>query len=116
MEEMIILIIFIICFLGVWVTKLSRKVTQLEYEIAVAQMRFEKEYREVLIIIQNSAEANRIGYTELTKLVSKQVTDDIENIGNLESKFNNLEKYVFESVRIITNEIEKNKKKTEEQK
>lgn len=116
MEEMIILIIFIICFLGVWVTKLSRKVTQLEYEICAAQMRFEKEYREVLIIIQNSAEANRIGYTELTKLVSKQVTDDIENIGNLESKFNNLEKYVFESVRIITNEIEKNRKKTEEQK
>lgn len=86
---------------------MSRKVTQLEYEIAAAQMRFEKEYREVLIIMQNSAEANRIGYTELTKLVSKQVTDDIENIGNLESKFNNLEKYVFESVRTITNEIAK---------
>ena len=111
-----ILIIFIICFLGVWVTKLSRKVTQLEYEIAAAQMHFEKAYREVLIIMQNSAEANRIGYTELTKLVSKQVTDDIENMGNLERKFNNLEKYVFESVRIITNEIEKNRKKTEEQK
>lgn len=107
MEEVIIFMIFIVCFLGVWVTKLSRKVTQLEYEITAAQMRFEKEYREVLIIMQNSAEANRIGYTELTKLVSKQVTDDIENIGNLESKFNNLEKYVFESVRTITNEIVK---------
>lgn len=116
MEEVIIFMIFIICFLGVWVTRLSRKITQLEYEICTAQLHFEKEYREVLIIMQNSAEANRIGYTELTKLVSKQVTDDMENMGNLESKFNNLEKYVFESVRIITNEIEKNRKKTEEQK
>ena len=111
MEEVIVFMIFIICFLGVWVTRLSRKITQLEYEIAAAQMRFEKEYREVLIIMQNSAEANRIGYTELTKLVSKQVTDDMENMGNLERKFNNLEKYVFESVRIITNEIEKMEKK-----
>ena len=68
MEEMIILIIFIICFLGVWVTRLSSKIKQLEYELVAAQVHFEKEYREVLIIMQNSAEANRIGYTELTKL------------------------------------------------
>ena len=116
MEEIIILEILIICVLGVWVTRLSRKLTQLEYEICAAQMRFEKEYRDVLIIMQNSAEANRIGYTELTKLVSKQVMEDIENIGSLKIKFNKLEKYVFESVRIITNEIEKIEGKQENKK
>lgn len=53
---MIILIIFIICFLGVWVTRLSRKITQLEYELVVAQKYFEEQYRYVLLIIQKNVD------------------------------------------------------------
>lgn len=98
MEEMIILIIFIICFLGVWVTKLSRKVTQLEYEITAAQMHFEKEYRDVLLILQKDADAHSVAYTALTDLVSKQVIKNMETVGELEGKFNDLRRYVVNIV------------------
>lgn len=94
MEEVIIFMIFIICFLGVWVTRLSRKITQLEYEICTAQLHFEKEYREVLLIIQRDANAHSEAYTKLTQLVSKQVVKNMEAVGELEGKFNDLRKYV----------------------
>lgn len=94
MEEVIIFMIFIICFLGVLVTRLSRKITQLEYEICTSQLHFEKEYREVLLIIQRDANAHSEAYTKLTQLVSKQVVKNMEAVGELEGKFNDLCKYV----------------------
>lgn len=94
MEEVIIFMIFIICFLGVWVTRLSRKITQLEYEICTAQLHFEKEYREVLLIIQRDANAHSEAYSKLTQLVSKQVVKNMEAVGELEGKFNDLRRYV----------------------
>lgn len=94
MEEVIIFMIFIVCFLGVWVTRLSRKITQLEYEICTAQLHFEKEYREVLLIIQRDANAHSEAYTKLTQLLSKQVVKNMEAVGELEGKFNDLRKYV----------------------
>lgn len=100
MEEMIILIIFIICFLGVWVTKLSRKVTQLEYEICAAQKYFEEQYRDVLLIIQKNVDAHSVAYTALTDLVSKQVVKNMETVGELEGKFNDLRRYVVDIVYI----------------
>lgn len=94
MEEMIILIIFIICFLGVWVTRLSSKIKQLEYELVAAQVHFEKDYRDVLLIIQKDANAHSEAYTQLTQLVSKQVVKNMEAVGELEGKFNDLRRCV----------------------
>lgn len=106
MEEVIIFMIFIICFLGVWVTRLSRKITQLEYEICTAQLHFEKEYREVLLIIQRDANAHSEAYTKLTQLVSKQVVKNMEAVGELEGKFNDLRRYVV-SVAYVMKEGDK---------
>lgn len=100
MEEVIIFIIFIICFLGVWVTRLSSKIKQLEYEICAAQLHFEKEYRDVLLILQKDADAHSIAYTALTDLVSKQVVKNMETVGELEGKFNDLRRYVVDIVYI----------------
>jgi len=107
MQEIMTLMIFVVCFLGICVTRLSNKIKKLEHELLQTQYHIEKENNDILRIIQNSAEANVKGYAELTELVSKQVTDDMQKIGDFENKFNNLEKYVFESVRIITDQIEK---------
>lgn len=106
METVITFMIFIICFLGVWVTRLSRKIIQLEYEICTAQLHFEKEYREVLLIIQRDANAHSEAYTKLTQLVSKQVVKNMEAVGELEGKFNDLRKYVV-NVAYITKEGDK---------
>lgn len=107
MEETIILIIFIICFLGVWVTRLSRKITQLEHELVVAQKYFEEHYRDVLLIIQKNVDTQNTAYTNLTELVSKQVVKNMEAIGKLEGKFNDLRRYVV-------NELYKPKKEGEQ--
>lgn len=94
MEEVIIFMIFIICFLGVWVTKLSRKITQLEYEIVAAQMHFEKEYRDVLLILQKDTNAHTEVYNNIVSAVSKQVAENMKSVGELESKFNDLQRCV----------------------
>lgn len=87
-------------------TRLSRKITQLEYEICTAQLHFEKEYREVLLIIQRDANAHSEAYTKLTQLVSKQVVKNMEAVGELEGKFNDLRRYVV-NVAYITKEGDK---------
>lgn len=106
MEEVIIFMIFIICFLGVWVTRLSGKIKQLEYELVVAQVHFEKDYRDVLLIIQNNVNAHSEAYSKLTQLVSKQVVKNMEAVGELEGKFNDLRRYVVNVV-YITKEGDK---------
>lgn len=106
MEEVIIFMIFIICFLGVWVTRLSSKIKQLEYELVAAQVHFEKDYRDVLLIIQKDANAHSEAYTQLTQLVSKQVVKNMEAVGELEGKFNDLRRYVV-SVAYVTKEGDK---------
>lgn len=106
MEEVIIFMIFIICFLGIWVTRLSSKIKQLEYKLVVAQVHFEKDYRDVLLIIQNNVNAHSEAYTKLTQLVSEQVVKNMEAVGELEGKFNDLCRYVV-NVAYITKEGDK---------
>lgn len=106
MEEVIIFMIFIICFLGVWVTRLSNKIKQLEYELVAAQVHFEKDYRDVLLIIQKDANAHSEAYSKLTQLVSKQVVKNMEAVGELQCKFNDLRRYVI-NVAYVTKEGDK---------
>ena len=107
MEEVIIFMIFIICFLGVWVTRLSSKIKQLEYEIVATQMRFEKEYKDVLLILQKDTQSLTAASTGAMSAVYKQLTENMERFVELEGKFNDLRRYVV-------NELYKPKKDGEQ--
>ena len=83
----IFLLLMIIAVLGVWVARLSRKVTQLEYEICTAQLHFEKEYREVLQIVQKGIVDNSQAYCGLTNLMAKHTAENMKNIAQLQKSF-----------------------------
>ena len=83
----IFLLLMIIAVLGVWVARLSRKVIQLEYEICTAQLHFEKEYREVLLIVQKGINDNSQAYCGLTSLMAKHTAENMRNIAQLQKSF-----------------------------
>lgn len=98
MEEVIVFMIFIICFLGVWVTKLSRKITQLEYEIVATQMRFEKEYRDVLLMLQKETQSLTTVSAGAMSAMYKQLAENMKRARDLEGKFNNLQRCVIDTL------------------
>ena len=86
--------IFIICFLGVWVTRLSSKIKQLECELVAAQVHFEKEYKDVLLILQQDTQSLTAASTGAMSAVYKQLTENMERVRELEGKFNDLQRCV----------------------
>ena len=83
----IFLLLMIIAVLGVWVARLSRKVTQLEYEICAAQLHFKKQFKDVMRIIQEGVVTNNQAYCDLADLVSKYTKENMRNIAQLQKSF-----------------------------
>lgn len=83
----IFLLLMIIAVLGVWVASLSRKVTQLEYEICTAQLHFEKQFKDVMRIIQEGVVTNNQAYCGLTSLMAKHTAENMKNIAQLQKSF-----------------------------
>lgn len=77
----------IIAVLGVWVARLSRKVTQLEHEICAAQVHFEEQFKDVLQVMQKGVVTNSQAFCNLADLVSKHTEENIKNIAQLEKRF-----------------------------
>lgn len=101
MEGIIGLIILLMLVLGVWITKTNNRVRQLEQDFLDMQKHFEKQFKDVLLFLQRDADAHSMAYSKLTELISKQVIENMETVGKLEGRFNDLRRYVDSAIYTI---------------